>query len=111
MGGTNRDHVAWEARLATPHGKEAAVLFTSRYSAGKGTLSVLARCIYDCADVDAQRPELFGTESVRSMRDRIDPLTEIADTAKRYGAVMCVDEVHAGQGLRDDRRLSPGQPS
>ncbi|OLZ73464.1 5-aminolevulinic acid synthase [Streptomyces sp. IMTB 2501] len=45
--------------------------------------------------VDPDRPKLIVTESVHSMRGDIAPLAQIADIAKRYGAVTFLDEVHA----------------
>lgn len=64
--------------------------------------------------VDPHRPKLVVTESVHSMRGDIAPLAEIADIAKRYGAVTFVDEVHAvgmygpeGAGIAAQEGLAP----
>ena len=48
IAGTNRHHIALEAELASLHGKEAALLFSSGYMSNDATLSTLARLIPDC---------------------------------------------------------------
>ncbi|MFC0602879.1 5-aminolevulinate synthase [Streptomyces palmae] len=47
------------------------------------------------AAADPEAPKLIVAESVYSMNGDIAPLAEIADIAKRHGAMTFLDEVHA----------------
>ena len=48
ISGTTRYHVALEASVADLHGKEAALVFSSGYTANHGALGTLARLLPDC---------------------------------------------------------------
>ncbi|MEU7021261.1 5-aminolevulinate synthase [Streptomyces sp. NPDC046203] len=133
IGGTHHAHVELEAELAALHGKEAALLFTSGYTANDGALTVLAGAVPDCvvfsdelnhasiidglrhsgaakrifrhndaahleeliAAEPADRPKLIVLESVYSMSGDVAPILEVTEIARKYGATIFLDEVHA----------------
>ncbi|MFH7597052.1 5-aminolevulinate synthase [Streptomyces racemochromogenes] len=133
IGGTNHVHVQLEAELAALHGKEAALIFTSGYTANDGALTVIAGAVPDCvvfsdelnhasiidglrhsgaakrifrhndtahleeliAAEAPERPKLIVLESVYSMSGDVAPIREVTEIARRYGATVFLDEVHA----------------
>lgn len=133
IAGTTTEMVQLEALMAAHHGKEAALVFTSGYTANEGALGVLTKMLPDAIifsdalnhasmisgmriggaqkvifphnDMDAlekglqaqpvNRPKIVAVESVYSMEGDISPLRDIVNIAKKYGALIYLDEVHA----------------
>jgi 8-amino-7-oxononanoate synthase len=128
--GNQRAFTDLEERLAAFCGTEAALLFSSGYSANVGALQGLLgrddlvlsdernhaslidglrlcgarKTIYPHQDLTAIERILRGprprrtfivTESVFSMDGDLTPLSELAELAERYGALLIVDEAHA----------------
>jgi 5-aminolevulinate synthase len=133
IAGTTTEMVALEALMAKHHNKEAALVFTSGYTANEGALGALGKMLPDAIifsdalnhasmisgmriggcqkrifphnDIDAleqmlaaekpSRPKIVAIESVYSMEGDISPLKDISRIAKKYGAFIYLDEVHA----------------
>jgi len=151
ISGTTHFHVELEAELASLHGKEAALLFTSGFVSNEATLGVLARqlpgaIVYSdsqnhasmiagirnsraeyhvfrhndvehlrqlMASHDRGRPKIVAFESVYSMDGDIAPVAAICDTAREFGALTYLDEVHAvgmygptGAGIAERERVA-----
>ena len=122
ISGTTRYHVELEKELASLHGKESALLFTSGYVSNEATLSTLAKImpnviIYsdelnhasmiegikraNCAkrifreNDPADAPKVIAFESVYSMDGDVAPMEAMCDLAEEFDAMTYLDEVHA----------------
>ncbi|VAX22265.1 8-amino-7-oxononanoate synthase [hydrothermal vent metagenome] len=130
VAGTTKHHVAFEEEIAQFLNKEAALMFSSGYSANVGLMTALLNkndTVYadrlthaslldgarfagarlkrfkhnnpeSLAELlsknDGKGKKLVVTEGVFSMDGDKPPLAEITKTAKKYGAILLVDDAH-----------------
>jgi 5-aminolevulinate synthase len=107
IAGTCHDHVLLERELADLHGKEAALLFTSGYTANEAAISTIARLLPGCVVLSDQENHASMIEGIRrsGADKRIFRHNDPADLERHLAAIepgrarlVCFESVYSMSG-------------
>jgi len=107
IAGTNHHHVLLERELASLHGKEAALLFTSGYVSNMATLATLASKLPQCVVFSDAMNHASMIEGIRHSRaekrifrhnDPEDLARQLAETAADRPKIVAFESVYSMDG-------------